>query len=396
MSTDHFDVIVVGGGPAGATAATDLARSGRKVLLLDRAGRIKPCGGAIPPRAIRDFDIPDSQLCAKIRSARMIAPSEMAVDMPIENGFVGMVDREHFDEFLRQRAVEAGAERRDGTFLDLTRDEDGTCVITYQDRQAGEKRMVRALCVIGADGANSAVARAAMPKADRPPFVFAYHEIIRTPENAPAASYAPTRCDVYYQSPVSPDFYGWVFPHGGSVSIGTGSANKGFSLRQSVADLREKLGLQDCETIRSEGAPLPLYPAKKWDNRRDVLLAGDAAGVVAPSSGEGIYYAMASGRLAAQAMDELLATGNVKALATARKRFMKEHGRVFFILWVMQTFWYKNDKRRETFVKICRDPDVQRLTWDSYMNKALTKREPMAHMRVFFKDLGHMFGLLRT
>jgi geranylgeranyl reductase len=396
MSTALFDVIVVGGGPAGATAATDLARTGRNVLLLDRAGRIKPCGGAIPPRAIRDFDIPDSQLCAKIRSARMIAPSDMAVDMPIENGYVGMVDREHFDEFLRQRAVEAGAERRDGTFLDLTRDDDGTCVITYQDKAAGEKRMVRALTVIGADGANSAVARAAMPKADRPPFVFAYHEIIRTPENAPAASYAPTRCDVYYQSPVSPDFYGWVFPHGGSVSIGTGSANKGFSLRQSVADLREKLGLQDCETIRSEGAPLPLYPAKKWDNGRDVLLAGDAAGVVAPSSGEGIYYAMASGRLAAQAMDELLATGNVKALATARKRFMKEHGRVFFILWVMQTFWYKNDKRRETFVKICRDPDVQRLTWDSYMNKALTKREPMAHVRVFFKDLGHMFGLLRT
>lgn len=396
MSMDHFDVIVVGGGPAGATAATDLANAGRHVLLLDRAGRIKPCGGAIPPRLIRDFDIPDHQLCAKIRSARMIAPSDNAVDMPIENGFVGMVDREHFDEFLRQRAVEAGAERRDGTFLDLARDEDGTCIVTYQDKEAGEKRTVRALCVIGADGANSAVARVAMPKADRPPFVFAYHEIIRTPDNAPQSSYAPTRCDVYYQSPVSPDFYGWVFPHGSSMSIGTGSANKGFSLRQSVADLRGRLGLQDCETIRSEGAPLPLYPAKKWDNGRDVLLIGDAAGVVAPSSGEGIYYAMASGRLGAQAVDELLATGNAKALATTRKRFMKEHGRVFFILWVMQTFWYKNDKRRETFVKICRDPDVQRLTWDSYMNKALTKREPMAHLRVFFKDLGHMFGLIRT
>ncbi len=396
MSTEIFDVIIVGGGPAGATAAHDLAYAGRHVLLLDRAGRIKPCGGAIPPRLIRDFEIPDSLLCAKIRSARMIAPSNTAVDMPIDTGFVGMVDREHFDHYLRQRAVEAGAVLVDGSFADLTRSEDGTCIVTYQCKESRSRVEARALCVIGADGANSAVARVALPKSGRPPFVFAYHEIIRTPQAMPNASGAPTRCDVYYQSSVSPDFYGWVFPHGQTMSIGTGSAHKGFSLRQSVAELREKLGLDQCETIRTEGAPLPLYPARKWDNGRDVILAGDAAGVVAPSSGEGIYYAMASGRLAAESVDELLATGNTKALAKARKRFMKEHGRVFFILWIMQTFWYKNDKRRETFVKICRDPDVQRLTWESYMEKKITRREPMAHLRVFFKDLGHMFGLLRT
>ena len=74
-SREIFDVVVIGGGPAGATVANDLARRGRSVLLLDRAGRIKPCGGAIPPRLIRDFDIPDRLLCAKITSARMISPT---------------------------------------------------------------------------------------------------------------------------------------------------------------------------------------------------------------------------------------------------------------------------------------------------------------------------------
>ena len=125
-----------------------------------------------------------------------------------------------------------------------------------------------------------------------------------------------------------------------------------------------------------------------------MIVAGDAAGVVAPASGEGIYYAMVSAVMVAEAATAFLATGNVKALATARKAFMREHGRVFWILGIMQTFWYRSDKQRERFVSICRDKDVQRLTWESYMNKKLSRRDPAAHMRIFFKDLAHLFRLV--
>ena len=98
------------GAAAGATAAADLARGGRTVLLLDRGGRIKPCGGAIPPRCVRDFGIPDSLIVARANAARIVSPTDKHAHMPIEGGYVGMVDREHFDEWLRERAVAAGAE----------------------------------------------------------------------------------------------------------------------------------------------------------------------------------------------------------------------------------------------------------------------------------------------
>jgi geranylgeranyl reductase len=163
-----------------------------------------------------------------------------------------------------------------------------------------------------------------------------------------------------------------------------------------VGLLRGIAGLADVETLRREGAPIPLKPLPKWDNGRDVIVTGDAAGVVAPSSGEGIYYAMACGRMVADAVQEALRTGNPVHLKQARKAFLKKHGRVFWVLGVLQYFWYQNDKRRERFVKICEDKDVQKLTFDSYMNKELVRKEPMAHVRIFFKDLAHLFGLART
>jgi len=402
MNQVDFDFVVVGGGPSGATAANDLAQSGWRVLLLDRQGRPKPCGGAIPPRLIQDFDIPDELLVAKIRCARMISPKDNQVDIPIDNGFVGMVDRQDFDEFLRTRAAQSGAFRQQAVFDKIERDEVGALWVYYTpvpDRplnpgETGQRVKVSTRMIIGADGARSPIAKQHIPKADKTKYVFAYHEIIQSPDDV--ENHDAERCDVYYQGSVSPDFYGWVFPHGKTTSVGTGSADKGFSLRSATGHLRHIAGLADQPVLRREGAPIPLKPLPHWDNGRDILVVGDAAGVVAPSSGEGIYYAMDCGRTMARAAHDALKTGNPKHLKAGRKRFMKQHGKVFWILGVMQYFWYQNDKRREKFVKICEDKDVQKLTFDAYMNKELAKRDPWAHVRIFLKDMAHLLGLAKV
>jgi len=388
-----FDVAVVGGGPSGATAANDLARAGYSVALIDRGGRIKPCGGAIPPKLLRDFSIPEHLMVAQATSARMVAPSAKAVDMDI-GGFVGMVDREEFDEWLRDRAARNGATRFTGTFKKITREADGYATVHFAPKGAlnDARDSLRARLVIGADGARSSVGKQEVSGAENVKCVFAYHEIVKSPEEG--GEFDGSRCDVYYQGEVSPDFYGWVFPHGKCTSVGVGSAHKGFSLRGATTLLRQKAGLEGVQTVRCEGAPIPLKPLKRWDNGRDVLLVGDAAGVVAPASGEGIFYAMTCGRHAAEAGVEFLKTGDARALRLARKRLMKEHGKVFWILGIMQYFWYRNDQRRERFVNICDDKDVQRLTWQAYMNKKLVRANPMAHVRIFFKDMAHLLRIV--
>ena len=178
------------------------------------------------------------------------------------------------------------------------------------------------------------------------------------------------------------------------ASVGMGTGIDGTDLKSATTQLRINAGLENCKTIRKEGAPIPLKPLDRWDNGRDVVLAGDAAGVVAPSSGEGIYYAMVGGEVAAKAVESCLVSSQASDLMLARKAFMKEHKTVFKVLGAMQDAYYKSDDRRERFVSLCHDTDVQRLTFEAYMNKKLVSSRPFAHLKIMFKNMAHLSGLV--
>jgi geranylgeranyl reductase len=336
---------------------TRLAQRGHSVLLLDRAGRIKPCGGAIPPRLIKDFAIPDHLLVARATSARMISPSDVKVDIPIEGGFVGMVDRDTFDEWLRERAagrrgaphghVSSARARRGrpprgalrGARDGAARDGQPQGARALRDRR--RRRALRG----GAPG---------VPGADRHrKFVFAYHEILRAPRRPrrlrrrrAATCTTAARCRPTSTAGCS---------RTATMSVGHRQRRQGLLAARGGGRAARAAGLGPARRARREGAPIPLKPLPRWDNGRDVVLAGDAAGVVAPASGEGIYYAMVGGRWPPK-RSRCLPGQRRQAAPTwlARKRFMRAHGRVFWVLGIMQRFWYSSDKRRERFVSICR------------------------------------------
>jgi geranylgeranyl reductase len=104
---------------------------------------------------------------------------------------------------------------------------------------------------------------------------------------------------------------------------------------------------------------------------------------------------MMGGRVAAMAAAACLASGRITDLALARKLFMREHKNVFKVLGAMQDAYYKSDSRRERFVSLCHDIDVQRLTFEAYMNKKLVKARPLAHLKIGLKNLSHLTGLVR-
>ena len=299
------------------------ARAARS-LLLDRAGRIKPCGGAIPPRADPRLRHPRPLLVARITSARMVSPAATA-GRHADRRRLRRHGRPRAFRRMAARARRGGRRRRaapaPSSASAATSGRHAASCTTGAGERRGERDASRARLVIGADGRDLAGRRAQeIPARGEAPLRLRLSRDRRAARRAGAATSTPTRCDVYYRGALSPDFYAWVFPHGETISIGTGTRPQGLlAARRRRATCAPRPASTGGETLRREGAPDPAEAAEALGQRPRRLLAGDAAGIVAPASGEGIYYAMLGGRLAAEAADACLAPATRAALAQARK-----------------------------------------------------------------------------
>ena len=289
---EKFDVAIVGAGPAGSVAAYHLADAGARVLLVDRAvfPRDKPCGGGVTARAARLLpfsiapvveDVVDRLEC-RLRYGPRVARRSRA---PL----AFMTQRRRLDHFLVEKAAAAGADVRDGVKVTDVR----------PDALAVDGREVRARVVVGADGCNGIAARQLGLGGELA------HGVALEANYPHEARFAGV---MVVEIAVVRGGYGWIFPKGDHVNLGVGGdESEAPKLRGELLRLCEAHGVDPAAASELRGYRLPMRSAGTKLARGTAAVIGDAAGLVDPFSGDGMYEAFLSARLVADAAAAVLA-----------------------------------------------------------------------------------------
>jgi geranylgeranyl reductase family protein len=371
-----YDAIVVGLGPAGAVAAAELARAGFSVLGLEWKAmpRYKVCGGALSARTDRLLE-PDyhSVVEETIHRVRFQFAGTEAFEISSPEPIAYMVMRDRFDAHLFGKAMEAGAEARENDRVVKVREcPDRVEVETEQGRY-------QAKVVVGADGVNSVVARALFPGRRGRVLGALEGEV---PRNGTSSRLAAGT--IVLDLGAVAGGYGWVFPKERRLSVGVaGLQGRHHNPRSAYQEfVRTESALDGLVVPNGLGHPIPLYGGKAAERlsltTSRSLLVGDAAHLVDPMLGEGIYYAMLSGRMAARTAADYLKglTPGLQAYdAQVASEFYPEFRAAARMAWALYTF------PRLVHEALSRRPDVLHLYADilkgrtTYKSLVVTMRD---------------------
>jgi len=292
---ERFDVLVAGAGPAGSAAAIHLARSGARVLLADKASfpRDKPCGGGLTGRAQRHLPCGVDPVVEHVVTTMVVrAGYRSATRKTSSEPLIAMTQRRRLDLHLFEHAARVGAHVRDASPVsDVTVHGDEITA------RVGSAR-VAARYLVGADGANGVAARAAGLGEGIVRGVALEGNVPWTALDG--STYAGA---AWVELGVIPGGYGWVFPKGDHANLGVGGwLEEGPRLRAHLERLAHRHGVDPAALSDVRGHRLPMRSLGAPAARGPVLLVGDAAGLVDPLSGDGMYEAFVSSELAARAI----------------------------------------------------------------------------------------------
>jgi geranylgeranyl reductase family protein len=305
-------VLVVGAGPAGATAARTLARAGVTVRLLDRSKfpRNKPCGGGISLRVLRRFPYLEPALSRigthTVARLYLEGPDGDSATIQSRGPAALLIRRVEYDALLVALAQEAGAELVEG--FDVVSAAQGTDGITLKARDG---RTLEAPLVIAADGVHSVVARRLGINNGWPASSIALDMMEETPRET-LRDADPSTLWVAYGVNGGPG-YGYIFPKRDHVNVGIGYLldhyrqsidDHPYEVQRAFVDELRSRGIVEGHSARANFTPflIPVGGPLRRPGRGRVLVAGDAGGFVNGFTAEGIYYAMVSGELAANAV----------------------------------------------------------------------------------------------
>lgn len=342
----EYDAIVVGAGPAGASAAYWLGEAGKRVLVLERERlpRYKPCGGGVPKSVFCRFPFDFSPVVereiGKVRF-RFRDGREVVADLP---GYpVAMVMRDRFDYHILQHVR---ADVLDGeAAVALAQDEWGVEVET----DSGQT--FRARYLIGADGANSRVARLSGLRQGKR--MGAALEVEVPADDDLLTVYGDAALFILGTPPLG---YTWVFPKADHLSVGVGTfLGASPAMRRLLQQEMDRLGIP-VNGAEGRGHPLPIYLRDEPLHRGRVILAGDAAGLVDPLLGEGIRHAIDSGRMAAEAVlreDPPGYTTRVRRTLGRNFRWGLRWAKLFYYHpWVSFEFGVRNPLFLQAFLRL--------------------------------------------
>ncbi|OYT41051.1 hypothetical protein B6U80_02090 [Candidatus Pacearchaeota archaeon ex4484_26] len=325
------DIIIAGAGPAGLIAAETAAKKGLDTLIIEKKKKIrnKPCGGGITPAALKKFKIK----CKGKKIRKLVfkingVSSEIKLDKPILS-----VYRKEFNNYLLSRALNAGAK------------------IKFNKEYNREKAKV----IILATGANLKA-----------------KDTLALAVQTEIKHYNSNKIELFYGKRISPYGYGWVFPKEKSTIIGVGCLMSKLTNLPKIKDYLNKiLKEKELKAKKLEVGFIPFIGPIKKTYSKNRLIVGDAAGFVSPFSGEGIYYAMSSGKIAAQIAQEHIKSGI--PLYTYEKKWKKEFGKILRLNYLFARTVYGNEKILEFFIKeLGKNKALQNLVKKHFMEKKVS------------------------